>query len=238
MKKIFTTMLVLAVMGSAGSHAAEVLIESTAATTVVNSSRFTDSYIDANAWVKRDASWAVSDGYLTNSASVALTDDQGAHLMNSVSLTDTSLTSITVTFDYTVAAGSTLYLHSALFADNNGTALSGQLTTQVGAWNPSKWLLSFDTAVNVMDGTALTGAATEALVSIVGGADVMGTFSQTYDISGFSAAGISSIADVSHILAIFTADTAATGDGAISIDNFSITVEAVTPSLNLYLIKK
>ena len=47
-------------------------------------------------------------------------------------------------------------------------------------------------------------------------------FSQTYDISGFGG-GDFSIADVSNVLAVFTVNAGAAGDGAISIDNFNMT---------------
>ncbi|MDB4333642.1 hypothetical protein N9986_04140, partial [Akkermansiaceae bacterium] len=68
------------------------------------------------------------------------------------------------------------------------------------------------------------------VVSFAG--NTSGTFNQTYDISGY--AGIGSVVDLSHILAVFTADTAAAGDGAITIGNMTITAVAPeTPTTGL-----
>ena len=72
-----------------------------------------------------------------------------------------------------------------------------------------------------LSGGGVGGSNTaNAVTSFVGGTS--GTFSQTYDISGFGG-GDFSIADVSNVLAVFTVNAGAVGDGAISIDNFNMT---------------
>ena len=225
MKKIVKFAIALAVIGGAAAQASLIIVNSNVTATVGSGSRFTNADIGTvsdNSWEQRTgASWSMSGGALVNAGDLGTTvDDQGAHLLNTVSSTDTSLTEITVSFDYSVGQGSTMYFSSSLFTGAVGT-LSGRLTNTAGGWYANDFDGQFTSAANLKDGTNPTGTTGAALISFVGGTS--GTFSQTYDISGYSAAGISDITDVSHFLAVFTADTAADGDGAMSVDNFNVT---------------
>ena len=196
---------------------------------ITSGARFTSNDIDTGNWdVRANAgpAWSVSGGQLINPALVT-DDDKGAHLLNTVSSTDTTLTQVAVSFDYTVGIGSILFLHSHLLTGTNTvTGNMARTTATAGATFAQDFVPDFPTGVNLKDGAAITGAASEALTSFAGATS--GTFSQTYDISGYT--GIASIADVGGILAIFTVDSAAAGDGAITVDNLSITASIPEPS--------
>jgi hypothetical protein len=113
--------------------------------------------------------------------------------------------------------------------------LEARLTYTGGRWYAS----DFNTDVtswggfsgpeyNLKDGSTPSGTTDSALVSFIGGTS--GTYSNTFNMASFGGGGFS-MADVSHMLAVFTANTAAAGDGAMSIDNFNMTVvsESATP---------
>lgn len=198
---------------------------------VSTGNRFVSGDINSGDWVKRSTdgpAWAVSGGQLTNPATTT-NDDKGAFLMNAVNITDPSFTHVMVSFDYTVGAGSTLYFHSALYT--GGTTTSGNMSriTQTGggyfAVGGNDFNPNFGSALNLKDGEIATGSAVNAIASFAG--DTSGTFTEIYDISAYS--GIGSVVDVSHILAAFTVDTAAAGDGAITIDHVNITAIAPAP---------
>ena len=157
-------------------------------------------------------------------------DEQGAFLLNSLSSTDTSLTQVTVSFDYTVAEGTTLYFHSALYTggiittENSLSRITDRGGEYFAAGN-SDFNMNFSSALNLKNGSTATGSVAEAIVALEG--NTSGTFTESYEISGYP--GITSIADVSHILAVFAAETGAAGDGAITIDNLTVTAEVGTP---------
>ena len=81
---------------------------------VINTSRFKPEDIDSGNWITRDAAWSTASNTLSNPGLVT-DDDKGAHQLNSLDISDTSLTEITVSFDYSVGVGSTLYFYSSLF---------------------------------------------------------------------------------------------------------------------------
>ncbi|MEJ6567351.1 MAG: PEP-CTERM sorting domain-containing protein [Akkermansiaceae bacterium] len=233
MKNIFYIPCTLTVMGSAVSQASVTLIDDDFTSgAVTQASRFSAGKIDSGEWIKRDAAWAVSGGELTNPALDAngTNDDRGAFVLNSLGIADTTLTEVTVSFDYTVGAGSTLYFHSTLFTEGAAAPAGNisRLTRTGGAFytTGTDFNSFFGSALNLKDGTTNTGSAGEALISFAGGTS--GTFIQTYDISGYT--GVSSIADVDYVLAVFAADTSALGDGAITVDNLSVVAIVPEPS--------
>lgn len=220
-------------VGNLDSVLTSLIEDDFSASAVSTGSRFVSGDINSGDWVKRSTdgpAWAVSGGQLTNPATTT-NDDQGAFLLNALNINDPSFTGINVSFDYTVGAGSTLYFHSALFT--GGTTTSGNLSriTRTGGGYFASGTIDFNpnfgAALNLRDGAVATGSAAHALVSLAG--NTSGTFNQTYDISSYP--GISSLVDVSHLLAVFAADTAAAGDGAITIDNVNISAVAPQPPL-------
>jgi len=202
---------------------------------VKNTSRFDPEDIDSGNWVTRDAAWSTASNTMSNPGLVT-DDDKGAHQLNSLDISDTSLTEITVSFDYSVGVGSTLYFYSSLFTGElTNNFLLARLTKTGGTWYANDFnadLTSFGgfsgPEYNLKDGSTPSGATDSALASFVGGTS--GTFSQTFDVSGFGGGGFS-MADVSHVLAVFTAGTAAAGDGAMSIDNFRMTIDLNGPEV-------
>ena len=240
MNKHLNLICAMTIAGSAVTQASVILIEDDFTTSVVvGDSRFDSDQINTGNWVQRqnsnnnstDGSWLVSTGALTNDG----TADQGAFLLNSVSSSDASLTEFVVSFDYTLGAGSTLYFHSALYT--GGTSTTGSLSRI--SRNGGRYFANqisnqdfngnFSSAFNLLNGNTPTGETSQALISFAGGTS--GTFTQTYDISAFT--GINSVADFSHILAAFTLDTAAAGDGAVTIDDFSVVVVPEPSALGL-----
>lgn len=232
MKHLIKTACTLAIAGSAAAQTSVALIdEDFSASAVTSGSRFQSGDIDTGNWEVRSTdgpAWSISSSQLINPALVT-DDDQGAHLLNTVSSTDTTLTQVSVSFDYTVGEGSTLFFHSHLFSGANTVSGNMARTTATGgATFAQDFVPDFPAGFNLKDGASISGAATASLVSFEG--LTSGTFSQTYDISGFNGGGFS-LAEVSAILAIFTIDSAATGDGAVTIANLNVTAEFGTPSL-------
>ena len=242
MNEHLNSICAMTIAGSAVAQASVTLIEDDFTTgVVVGDNRFDSDQIDTGNWVQRqnsnnnstDGSWLVSTGAITNDG----TADQGAFLLNSVSSSDASLTEFVVSFDYTVGAGSTLYFHSALYTGPNITPVGDDLSRisrDGGRYFASQnsnldFNGNFSSAFNLLNGNTPTGETSQALISFAGGTS--GTFTQTYDISAFT--GINSVADISHILAAFTLDTAAAGDGAVTIDNFSVVVVPEPSALGL-----
>lgn len=208
---------------SLASQAAITLIDDDfSSITAVEDTRFNKGDIDTDSW-RGSSDWSVSGGALTSAA----TAGGSTHLINSVSSTDTSLNEVTLSFDYSVGAGSTLYFYSTLFtgeAANTMAARTSKIDGTYWANDFSQGWSSFSgfsgPEYNLSGGSTTTVSTANAVTSFVGGTS--GTFSQTYDISGFGG-GDFSIADVSNVLAVFTVNADAAGDGAISIDNFNMT---------------
>ena len=199
-----------------------VLINDDFSSSTTDEGRFNTPDIDTDTWIG-SAGWSVSGGELTHAA----TTGQSTHLINSVSSTDTSLTKVTLSFDYSVGAGSTLYFYSTLFTGEPGANMDGRTSKTDGTYWANDFANGWDGRIgfsgpeyNLVGGSTTSSSTANAVTSFVGGTS--GTFSQTYDISGFGG-GDFSIADVSYVLAVFTVNAAAAGDGAISIDNFNMT---------------
>jgi hypothetical protein len=222
MKKIHTITIIASLMAVAAQAAITLIDDDFSSSTAVADTRFNKGDIDTDSW-RGNSDWSVSGGALTSAA----TAGGSTHLINSVSSTDTSLNEVTLSFDYSVGAGSTLYFYSTLFTGEAATSMAAR----TGLTDGTYWANDFNSvwggtnfgfagAEYNLSGGSVGGSTANAVTSFVGGTS--GTFSQTYDISGFGG-GDFSIADVSNILAVFTVNAGALGDGAISIDNFNMT---------------
>jgi hypothetical protein len=203
----------------------ELINDDFSSSTAVIDSRFNKGEIDTDTW-RGNGAWSVSGEALTTAA----TAGQSTHLINSVSSTDTSLTKVTLSFDYSVGAGSTLYFYSTLFTGEAAASMAARTSKVDGTYWANDFSQGWSSFIgfsgpeyNLGGGSTTTVSTGNAVTSFVGGTS--GTFSQTYDISGFGG-GDFSIADVSHVLAVFTVNADAAGDGAISIDNFNMTATA------------
>ena len=111
MKTKITSLILAGILGtSLASQAAVTLIDDDFSSSTAENSRFNKPDIDTDTWVG-SGGWSVSGGALTSAA----TTGQSTHLINSVSSTATYLDKVTLSFDYSVGAGSTLYFYSTLF---------------------------------------------------------------------------------------------------------------------------
>ncbi len=221
MYKILTTTIIASLMVVA-AQAAVILINDDFSSSTTSVERVNKGDIDTDKWMG-NGDWSVASGALT-SAGIA---GSATHLINSVSSTDTYLDKVTLSFDYSVGAGSTLYFYSTLFTGEAGSNMDGRTSKVDGTYFAndfaSGWSgrIGFDgPEYNLVGGSTTTSSTANAVTSFVGGTS--GTFSQTYDISGFGGGGFS-IADVSNLIAVFAVNADAVGDGAISIDNFNMT---------------
>ncbi len=227
MKTKITSLITAGILGTTlASQAALTLIDDNfSSNNAVADSRFYKGGIDTNTW-RGNGDWSVSGGALTSAG----TGGQATHLINSVSSTDTSLTEVTLSFDYSVGAGSTLYFYSTLFTGEADASMAARTSKSDGTfwandfsgqWGSSGQFKGFaGPEYNLGGGSTTNSNTANAVTSFVGGTS--GTFSQTYDISGFGG-GDFSIADVSNVLAVFAVNADAAGVGAISIDNFNMT---------------
>ena len=227
MKTKITSLITAGILGTSLASQAAVtaltLIDDDFSSSTAENSRFNKPDIDTDTWVG-SGGWSVSGGALTSAA----TTGQSTHLINSVSSTATYLDKVTLSFDYSVGAGSTLYFYSTLFTGEAAASMDARNSKTDGTywandfnsvWSGTKF--GFAGPEYNLSGGGVGGSNTaNAVTSFVGGTS--GTFSQTYDISGFGG-GDFSIADVSNVLAVFTVNADAAGDGAISIDNFNMT---------------
>ena len=208
------------------SQAASVILidDDFSSSTAVVDSRFNKAEIDTDTW-RGNSDWSVSGGALTSAA----TAGGSTHLINSVNSTATWADKVTLSFDYSVGAGSTLYFYSTLFTGEADSSMAARTSKTDGTYWANDFNSQWGTApfkgfagpeYNISGGGVGGPNTANAVTSFVGGTS--GTFSQTYDISGFGG-GDFSIADVSNVLAVFTVNAGALGDGAISIDNFNMT---------------
>jgi len=208
------------------SQAASVILidDDFSSSTAVVESRINKAEIDTDTW-RGNSDWSVSGGALTSAA----TAGGSTHLINSVNSTATWADKVTLSFDYSVGAGSTLYFYSTLFTGEADSSMAARTSKTDGTywandfnnqWGSAPFKGFAGPEYNLSGGGVGGSNTANAVTSFVGGTS--GSFSQTYDISGFGG-GDFSIADVSNVLAVFTVNAAAAGDGAISIDNFNMT---------------
>jgi len=230
MKTKITSLITAGILGtslaSQGAISALTLIDDDFSSSTFSVERFNDEDIDTDKWTG-NGDWSISGGALTSAG----TTGNSTHLINSVSSTATYLDKVTLSFNYSVGAGSTLYFYSTLFTGEPGATMDARNSKTDGTYWANDFNTQWGSSPNFrvgfagpdynLSGGGVGGSNTaNAVTSFVGGTS--GTFSQTYDISGFGG-GDFSIADVSNVLAVFTVNAGAVGDGAISIDNFNMT---------------
>ena len=166
-----------------------------------------------------NVAWDISSGVLTHSPVSPYGAADEALIGQIVDLTSFEGNSLTLSFDYNVATGNTLYAHLR-GVDSSTTAWSMNL----GAQNGNSWDTNTGgTTYNLFDGltlpnsgTANSGDADEA-VSFAGGTS--GSYSVTIDLSGYT---VSDISDYGYLMLGFAANASA--DSASTISNLSLTV--------------
>ncbi|CAA6676241.1 MULTISPECIES: PEP-CTERM sorting domain-containing protein [unclassified Lentimonas] len=226
MKKILPTGLIFTVASLAlvqASNAAAVLIDEDFSTiSVTSSSRYSDGNVGD--WVSRYSNWSTAG----TGAARALTADlsQGnnetpVELLFAVSESDTSLTEISISFDYTVPADATLFFYVAGYEGPLTTGLSGRLTGTDGEYQlggSDDFDGHLGAGYTLLGGATPTGLAATALATL---SNASSTFNQTYNISAFGGGGFS-IADFDYMTVVFGIDTTLTA-GSITVDNFNMT---------------
>jgi hypothetical protein len=121
MKKIHTLTIIASLMAVAAQAAVTLIDDDFSSSTAVADTRFNKGDIDTDSW-RGNGDWSISGGALTSAG----TAGQSTHLINSVSSTDTSLTQVTLSFDYSVGAGTTLYFYSTLFTGEADASMSAR----------------------------------------------------------------------------------------------------------------
>ena len=222
MKKIHTLTIIASLMAVAAQAAVTIIDDDFSSGTAVSDSRYRKADINSGDWLG-NGDWSVTGEALTSAA----IGGSATHLINSVSSTDTSLTQVTLSFDYSVGAGSTLYFYSTLFTGEASSTMQARTGVTDGTYRANDFSQGWSANVgfsgpeyNLGGGSTTSSSTANAVTSFLG--STSGTFSQTYDISEFGG-GDFSIADVSNVLAVFTVNANAAGVGAISIDNFNMT---------------
>jgi len=214
----------MASLMAVAAQAAVTLIDDDFSSSTTSEERFNKADINTDKWIG-GAGWSVSGGALTSAA----TAGSATHLINSVSSTDTSLTEVTLSFDYSVGEGSTLYFYSTLFTGEAGANMDGRVSKTDGTYFANDFANGWSGRIGFSGpeynlkagGSVSTSSTANAVTSFLGGTP--GTFNKTYDISGFAGGSDFSIADVSHLIAVFAINADAAGVGAVSIDNFNMT---------------
>ncbi len=164
--------------------------------------------------------WEISGGQLTNPGVEAGKPSEGAVAkLFSVNQTDPNLTEVTISFDYSVGAGTTMYFHAIglvnnpTFANANPQILNTQ--DQNGNIQETQREANY-TDVSLFDGSDPTGNRSGA-IALTGS----GTYTGTFDLSAYP--GISSVGDLDSIALAFGNDmTASDGSGAVSLDNVKV----------------
>lgn len=232
---VYTTTTAALVFTPFLATAATLITDDFSSGSVADHTRFRPNQL--NEW-GANSLWAIGGGTLSNPGTTAGVASEGAvGQLTRVSdtTTDTSLSEITVSFDYTVGTGSTLFFHLWGLTEN-GTPDANEILGNTGAQNGSiQNQAETDYGdINLLDGSDPNGASGNA-VSFASGET--GTYSATFDLTGYSwsadeAPGLSgpiaSVTDFDFVLAAFASNvTDNSGAGAISIDNFNIEANAV-----------
>jgi hypothetical protein len=212
---------------------------------VATSARF---YSNQNGlgWYKYSTSlWSISGGVLSNAGTEAGVPSEGAvgQGLSTLGLA-TNYPKISVSFDYSVGTGSTLYFHLRGLTEN-GTISANEMLGNTGAQNGSMQNQCEDNYgdMSLLDGTDPLNS-TEGTVSFAGGTS--GTYTATFDLTlyvwhddelpGLSG-NITDLTDFDIIEAVFASNVANTdGTGVITIDNLKVTAIAGGPRLGLFMV--
>lgn len=181
--------------------------------------------------------WIITGGSLSNASSYAATGYPEskvaeAPVYNFFSGAGTTETHLTISFDYSVAAGDKFYAHlwgmtgvsddDGEFVSNIEGSANGAASLNLGTGDTTEL-----TTYNLKDGAAsgFGGTAT----SISGELTGSGTYTRTFSIDGLGISGVTTAADLDYYLIQFAKDEDGLA-GTTSIDNFSITASIPEPS--------
>ncbi len=175
-------------------------------------------------WHKNDlnSSWSVTGGQLVNNPdpSDGYDEEDEGLIGQMVDLSGFAGSILSVSFDYNVGAGNTLYLH-VRGADDQGSL---QWSIWLGAPNGSAWDSSpggSGSRYNLLNGQGGSGTLTWPNNGAFQGATALtgsGTYVTNIDVSGYT---VSDLADYEYLMVGFAMDV--TADNDTTIDNVLIT---------------
>jgi autotransporter-associated beta strand protein len=202
---------------------------SAAGSVTATGTRFYESQIDGG-WITRyNGAWTIVDGVMINAATnsgghpeACPAESALAQVVSNYGDGDT----VTLRFDYNVAAGDTLYVHFwgytgvLVNADNfignteacNGHYYNDENMTELNAFNFKDGADSFQG----FSSTAISGALTGS-----------GSYSNAIRVADLNIAGVDSMADISYISLVFCKDENGQ-PGTTSVDNVSVTLSPAT----------
>ncbi|MFC7335783.1 PEP-CTERM sorting domain-containing protein [Haloferula chungangensis] len=229
-KLLLTTVAVPAVLIPV-SNAATIVDDNFSSGNTTNNARFRYDQIDLGWYKDASSDWTISSGVLSNPGTTTGIASEGpvGQLISTLGL-GAGLTQISVSFDYTVGAGTSLYFHLIGWTQNG----SPDANEIIGNTQPQNGGLQNQGDTDFGDVSILTGAdpgnGTADTISFA--ENTSGTYSQTFTLTGYSwsvdespglTGSITSVLDFDFIQVAFATDMAnADGSGAVSIDNLSI----------------
>ncbi len=248
--KALTVSLALGVALSPFASAAAVLIDDDFSSSGISGNqRFRLNQVDLG-WYKDNSStpshWTTAGGKLANPGTTAGIASEGS-VAQTITVanhtTDTSLTKISVSFDYSVGAGTTLYFH-LLGWKTNGTPAADEIFNNPQQQNGSMQNQG-DTHfgdISIITGADPNGATGDAVAFAQ---NTFGTYTATFDLAGYSwsadespglTGSIGNITALQYLQVAFGTNMAnADGTGAVSIDNLKISAIPEPSSVALLL---
>ncbi|MFC5050623.1 PEP-CTERM sorting domain-containing protein [Rubritalea spongiae] len=228
--KLLLSSALLLGMASA-SHAATMINDDFSSGSISTNARFRFDQVGAGYYKHTNSEWSITGGALANPGTTAGVASEGA-VGQSVSTSGlgAGLTQITVSFDYAVGAGSTLYFHLIGWTQN-GSPSSNQILNNPEAQNGG---MQNQGDAQFGDMSLLTGGdpGNSVADAVSFAAGTTGTYSATFDLTGYSwsadeapglTGGINGVTDFDFIQIAFGTNMAnADGTGAISIDNLNV----------------
>lgn len=189
-----------------------------------------------------ESAWQISDGRVQNDSTVSgtgypTTQPSESPLMSFISGGGTTETLLRFEFDYSVAAGDSLYAHLWGYTGTAGTP--GGFVSNIEGSHSGHMNVSENAAGSTLDGFNLTTGATSGYgnrsQAISGELTGTGTFSTTFRLSDLGISGVSTAGDLDYYLIQFGKDEDGLA-GTTWIDNVRLTATVPEPSSIAFLI--
>lgn len=203
---------------------------------ITNTFRVYENLID-DGWIKAtgygsvvESAWTITGGQVENASTVAgagypttqPSETPLAQLWSNPSPGNAD-EQITLSFDYGVGAGDSLYAHFWAVtgtSDDDGEFISNIEAASNGAIDGGGGNSAELTEYNLLNGngSATKGLASDSISGLLTGT---GTYSTTINVSALSIPGVSSVGDIDYFMIAFAKDENGAA-GTTSIDNLSI----------------
>lgn len=234
-KTVLAPCLILAL--AASSFAVDIIDDDFSSGTISHNLRFRISQADAGWYQDANSLWNITNGVLTNPGTAPGIPAEGpvGQSVLTAGLAE-GLDEVTVSFDYSVGAGSTLYFHLLGFT-TNGTPDSAEILANTQPQNgviQNQGEVNFGD-MNILNGGDPGGGSGDA----VSFAATSGTYTETFNLTHYTwsadespglTGDIADVKDFDVILAAFASNvTTNDGTGAISISNLTIRAKVNAP---------